>query len=202
MVANAGINRVIPLIDVKTRGTFICYKYAAQQMMQMAQGLERRRMIEASSLAGKTVYTLIRVIAPSLDIHCFDALFRLASIIVMRSFAFVAHALPVNIDLPPEVWRWRTLGQVYRVLVIFTTAIELQNPKVCHGLHRANLSFTEAVPAPDFAGFAIFIKPLVERCSLPSSMKSSSSCSTQWSVFVKGSSLANVGTPELSRVGE
>ncbi|KAH7908728.1 hypothetical protein BJ138DRAFT_1136969 [Hygrophoropsis aurantiaca] len=64
MVANAGINRVIPLVDtsvtdwdaifsVNARGTFLCYKYAAQQMM--AQGLERGgRIIGASSLAGKT----------------------------------------------------------------------------------------------------------------------------------------------------
>ncbi|KAH7920225.1 NAD(P)-binding protein [Leucogyrophana mollusca] len=61
MVANAGINRVAPLVDatltdweaifsVNVRGTFLCYKYAAQQMIAQDQG---GRIIGASSLAGK-----------------------------------------------------------------------------------------------------------------------------------------------------
>ncbi|KAH7890604.1 hypothetical protein F5I97DRAFT_1933823 [Phlebopus sp. FC_14] len=61
MVANAGVVKVSTLLDTTTqdwdsalavnaRGTFLCYKYAAQQMI--AQGT-KGRIIGASSLSGK-----------------------------------------------------------------------------------------------------------------------------------------------------
>ncbi|EGO20039.1 hypothetical protein SERLADRAFT_442839 [Serpula lacrymans var. lacrymans S7.9] len=60
MVANAGIIRTAPLTEtsvadwdavlaVNVRGTFLCYKYAAQHMIPRRKG----RIIGASSLAGK-----------------------------------------------------------------------------------------------------------------------------------------------------
>ncbi|KAF4582440.1 hypothetical protein EYR38_002560 [Pleurotus pulmonarius] len=61
MVANAGILIMKPLLDVdaaewdeiqavNSRGTFLCYKYAAKQMVAQGRG---GRIIGASSLAGK-----------------------------------------------------------------------------------------------------------------------------------------------------
>ncbi|KAF9459803.1 hypothetical protein BDZ94DRAFT_1324512 [Collybia nuda] len=62
MVANAGIaSRVVPFQDIKVedwdrvfnvngRGVFLCYKYAAQQMIKQGRG---GRIIGACSLAGK-----------------------------------------------------------------------------------------------------------------------------------------------------
>ncbi|KAF9238224.1 hypothetical protein BU15DRAFT_88460 [Melanogaster broomeanus] len=66
MVANAGILRTGPLLETSTsdwdavlrvncRGTFLCYKYAAKQMI--AQGT-KGRIIGASSLAGKRGHAL------------------------------------------------------------------------------------------------------------------------------------------------
>ncbi|KIK80066.1 hypothetical protein PAXRUDRAFT_833745 [Paxillus rubicundulus Ve08.2h10] len=62
MVANAGVAQVLPLtstgvgdweyvMTVNTRGPFLCYKYAAEQMIKQRRG---GRIIGASSLAGKT----------------------------------------------------------------------------------------------------------------------------------------------------
>jgi NAD(P)-dependent dehydrogenase (short-subunit alcohol dehydrogenase family) len=62
MVANAGIARLAPLISteldvwervmaVNARGPFLCYKYAAEQMIKQGRG---GRIIGASSIAGKT----------------------------------------------------------------------------------------------------------------------------------------------------
>ncbi|KAF8808448.1 NAD(P)-binding protein, partial [Phlegmacium glaucopus] len=62
MVANAGIytlstflkttaEDVQRIFSVNTLGTFLCYKYAAQQMVKQGRG---GRIIGASSLAGKT----------------------------------------------------------------------------------------------------------------------------------------------------
>ncbi|KAH7925239.1 NAD(P)-binding protein [Leucogyrophana mollusca] len=61
MIANAGIIRVGTLLQTTTadfeanfavsvRGTFLCYKYAAQQMIAQGRG---GRLIGASSVAGK-----------------------------------------------------------------------------------------------------------------------------------------------------
>ncbi|TFK71142.1 short chain oxidoreductase [Pluteus cervinus] len=61
MVANAGIATMRPIIEtqteewdhlfsVNTRGTFLCYKHAAQQMIKQGRG---GRIIGASSSAGK-----------------------------------------------------------------------------------------------------------------------------------------------------
>ncbi|KAF8839044.1 NAD(P)-binding protein [Paxillus ammoniavirescens] len=61
MVANAGVVQVSPLLSteledwervmaVNTRGPFLCYKYAAEQMVKQGHG---GRIIGASSLAGK-----------------------------------------------------------------------------------------------------------------------------------------------------
>ncbi|KAF7422925.1 hypothetical protein PC9H_011089 [Pleurotus ostreatus] len=61
MIANAGIVMMKPLLDVEVsewdkvqavngRGTFLCYKYAAKQMVTQGRG---GRIIGASSLAGK-----------------------------------------------------------------------------------------------------------------------------------------------------
>ncbi|KAF9459799.1 hypothetical protein BDZ94DRAFT_1267383 [Collybia nuda] len=62
MVANAGIiNKPVPIQDIKAedwdrissingRGVFLCYKYAAQQMIKQGRG---GRIIGASSIAGK-----------------------------------------------------------------------------------------------------------------------------------------------------
>ncbi|KIK95792.1 hypothetical protein PAXRUDRAFT_355869 [Paxillus rubicundulus Ve08.2h10] len=62
MVANAGVARLLPLISTElkdwerimntnARGTFLCYKYAAEQMIKQGRA---GRIIGASSLAGKT----------------------------------------------------------------------------------------------------------------------------------------------------
>ncbi|KAF9223082.1 NAD(P)-binding protein [Gyrodon lividus] len=62
MVANAGICRVGTLLDttvenweanfaVSVKGTFLCFKYAAQQMIAQGRG---GRLVGASSVAGKT----------------------------------------------------------------------------------------------------------------------------------------------------
>ncbi|KAF4563998.1 NAD(P)-binding domain superfamily protein [Pleurotus pulmonarius] len=61
MIANAGIVSMKPFLDVEaedwdevqavnSRGTFLCYKYAAKQMVDQGRG---GRIIGASSLAGK-----------------------------------------------------------------------------------------------------------------------------------------------------
>ncbi|KIJ16162.1 hypothetical protein PAXINDRAFT_168725 [Paxillus involutus ATCC 200175] len=61
MIANAGVARLLPLISteldewerimsINARGTFLCYKYAAEQMIKQGRG---GRIIGASSLAGK-----------------------------------------------------------------------------------------------------------------------------------------------------
>ncbi|KAI3614195.1 hypothetical protein WG66_000178 [Moniliophthora roreri] len=61
MVANAGIGRYMPILEesveefdrvfsVNVRGTFLCYKYAAKQMIAQGEG---GRIIGASSLGGK-----------------------------------------------------------------------------------------------------------------------------------------------------
>jgi len=61
MIANAGVARILPLISteldewerimsINARGTFLCYKYAAEQMIKQGRG---GRIIGASSLAGK-----------------------------------------------------------------------------------------------------------------------------------------------------
>ncbi|KIJ62323.1 hypothetical protein HYDPIDRAFT_94665 [Hydnomerulius pinastri MD-312] len=62
MIANAGICRVGTLLDttldnwesnfaVSVKGTFLCFKYAAQQMVAQGRG---GRLVGASSVAGKT----------------------------------------------------------------------------------------------------------------------------------------------------
>ncbi|KAF8836790.1 NAD(P)-binding protein [Paxillus ammoniavirescens] len=62
MVANAGVAQLLPLTStglgdwerimaVNARGTFLCYKHAAEQMIKQGRG---GRIIGASSLAGKT----------------------------------------------------------------------------------------------------------------------------------------------------
>ncbi|KAF8808443.1 NAD(P)-binding protein [Phlegmacium glaucopus] len=67
MVANAGIFSLSTFIDtttedflrifsVNTLGTFLCYKYAAQQMVKQGRG---GRIVGASSMAGKTAFPLI-----------------------------------------------------------------------------------------------------------------------------------------------
>jgi len=66
-VANAGIARVKPLLEttsedfesvlsVNVKGTFHCYKYAAQQMIAQGDG---GRIIGASSLAGKKGHAML-----------------------------------------------------------------------------------------------------------------------------------------------
>ncbi|KAF9238264.1 hypothetical protein BU15DRAFT_75418 [Melanogaster broomeanus] len=66
MVANAGVGELIPLtsttledweriMNINARGPFLCYKYAAEQMIKQGRG---GRIIGASSLAGKMGHPL------------------------------------------------------------------------------------------------------------------------------------------------
>ncbi|KIK80068.1 hypothetical protein PAXRUDRAFT_833752 [Paxillus rubicundulus Ve08.2h10] len=67
MVANAGVIQLSPLISTElkdwehimntnARGTFLCYKYAAEQMIKQGRG---GRIVGASSLSGKMGHPLL-----------------------------------------------------------------------------------------------------------------------------------------------
>ncbi|KIK92885.1 hypothetical protein PAXRUDRAFT_829565 [Paxillus rubicundulus Ve08.2h10] len=67
MIANAGVVQISTLVstqladwdrvmNINTRGPFLCYKYAAEQMVKQGRG---GRIIGASSLAGKQGYPLL-----------------------------------------------------------------------------------------------------------------------------------------------
>ncbi|KIJ16118.1 hypothetical protein PAXINDRAFT_113899 [Paxillus involutus ATCC 200175] len=67
MVANAGVVQISPLLStelkdwdrvmtINIRGSFLCYKYAAEQMVKQGRG---GRIIGASSLAGKEGYPVL-----------------------------------------------------------------------------------------------------------------------------------------------
>jgi len=100
MVANAGILRTGSIIEssvedldavlaVNVRGTFLCYKYAARQML--AQGT-KGRIIGASSLAGKKGH-------PFLSTYC-TSKFAIRGLTQTAAIEFGKHGITVNAYAP------------------------------------------------------------------------------------------------------
>ncbi|KAF9223032.1 NAD(P)-binding protein [Gyrodon lividus] len=103
IVANAGILRAAPILETSTtdwdsvlavncRGTFLCYKYAAKQMI--TQGT-KGRMVGASSLAGKKGHAF-------LGAYCASK-FALRGLTQTAAIEFGRHGITVNAYAPGAI---------------------------------------------------------------------------------------------------
>ncbi|KAF9473929.1 NAD(P)-binding protein [Pholiota conissans] len=103
MVANAGICQTKPivetsttdfrhLLDVNVIGTYLCYKYAAKQMIAQGRG---GRIIGASSLAGKQAW-------PQLSLYSATK-FAIRGLTQAAALEFGKHGITVNAYAPGPV---------------------------------------------------------------------------------------------------
>ncbi|KAF9473927.1 NAD(P)-binding protein [Pholiota conissans] len=103
MVANAGVCQAKPMIetttadfqrilDVNAIGTYLCYKYAAKQMIEQGKG---GRIIGASSMAGKQAW-------PNLSLYCASK-FAIRGLTQASALEFGKHGITVNAYAPGVV---------------------------------------------------------------------------------------------------
>lgn len=103
MVANAGIGRLKTIIDslmddwdrlfaVTAKGTFLCYKYAAQQMIKQGRG---GRIIGASSLSKETGST-------NVSVYC-KTKFAIRAFTHAAAVEFGRHGITVNAYAPGAI---------------------------------------------------------------------------------------------------
>ncbi|KAF8836786.1 NAD(P)-binding protein [Paxillus ammoniavirescens] len=95
MIANAGVAGLRDwdrIMAVNARGTFLCYKYAAEQMIKQGRG---GRIIGASSLMGKTG-------SPSLSAYCASK-FAVRGLTQAAALELGRHGITVNAYAPGHI---------------------------------------------------------------------------------------------------